>query len=148
MELLKKVVSIICEGLGFIFGLFGFLIGLQSIEKDGWEQLGSIFIMPSIIALIIIILDFLVTIGKIKKGLIYSVISSLIKVGSILILIPSFIYDYKYEMQYGVSDLKFYFILIIMLIVIAMPSILNTIKLIALRKKSDIAWLFNDIIQF
>ena len=100
------------------------------------------------IVLIIIILDFLVTIGKIKKGLIYSVISSLIKVGSILILIPSFIYDYKYEMQYGVSDLKFYFILIIMLIVIAMPSILNTIKLIALRKKSDIAWLFNDIIQF
>lgn len=141
MELLKKekVISIICEGLGFVLGVLGLLICLQSIGAEGLGQIGIIFIIPSIIALIIIILDFLVTVGKIKKGLIYSWISSLIKVGSIVLLIPSFVYEYKYQMQYGVSDLKFDFILIIGLIVIAIPSILNTIKLMALRKKSEIA---------
>ena len=51
----------------------------------------------------------------------------------IIILIPSTIYEYQYELQYGVSNLKFDLILIISLIVITIPSMLNAIRLIILR---------------
>lgn len=90
--------------------------------------------LRTFIALIIIVLDFFITVDKIKRGLIYSCISNLIKIGIIILFITSTIYDYKYEMQYGVSDLNFDLILIVFLIVITIPSILNTIKLISLRK--------------
>ena len=132
MKLIKiqKVISIICSTLGFILSLFGLKLSLQSIGADGWGQLGVIFIIPSVFALLIIVLDFLITVGKIKKGLIYSCISCLIKIGIIILFIPSTIYDYKYELQYGVSNLDFDLILIVLLVIITIPSILNTIRLI------------------
>ena len=132
MKLIKiqKVISIICSALGFILSLLGLKLSLQSIGADGWGQLGVIFIIPSVFALLIIVLDFLITVGKIKKGLIYSCISSLIKIGIIILFIPSTIYDYKYELQYGVSNLDFDLILIVLLVIITIPSILNTIRLI------------------
>ena len=85
---ITKIISIICSGLGFIFSLFGLICGLQSINADGWAELGIIFILPSLIACLNIVLDFLVTIGKMKKGLIYSCISALIKIIIIILLIP------------------------------------------------------------
>lgn len=88
-----KKISIICSILGFILSLFSLIIGLQSIGTNSWERLGIIFIMPSIIALIIIILDFLIAVDKIKKGLIYSCIISVIKIGIIIYIIPITIYD-------------------------------------------------------
>lgn len=119
----------------FIFSLFGLIYGLKSFNADGFGRLGVIFIMPSVISLIIIVLDFFITIGKIKRGLIYSFIISLIKIGIIVLLIPITFHDYKYEMQYGQSNFKFDLILIISLIIVTIPSILNTINLISLRKR-------------
>lgn len=138
MELFKKkkVIPIFCSVLGFTFSLFGLILSLQSAGAEGWGKLGVIFIMPSVIALIIIVLDFLITIGKIKRGLIYSCISSLIKIGIIILFIPSTIYDCKYKMQYGVSNLNFDLILIVALMIVTIPSVLNAIKLISLRKNN------------
>ena len=133
---LQKVISIICSVLGFILSLFGLKVGLQSIGADGWDQLGVIFIMPSAFALLIIVLDFLITIGKIKKGLIYSYIITLIKITIIILFIQSTINDYKYELQYGVSNLNFNLILIAFLVIITIPSILNIIRLDSLRKNN------------
>ena len=130
---IQKVISIICSVLGFIFSLFGLTFGLQSINAKGWGQLGTSFIIPSIFALLIIILDFLVTIGKIKKGLRYSCISTLIKVGIIILSISDTVYEYKYELQYGISNLNLYLILIVLLVIITIPSILNIIRIIFLR---------------
>lgn len=130
---MQKVISIICSGLGFLFSLYGLVRGLESISAIGWGGIGVIFILPSIIVCLNIVLDFLVTVGKIKKGLIYSCISALIKMIIIIILIPNTIYEYHYELQYGVSNLKFDLILIISLILITIPSILNVIRLIILR---------------
>ena len=94
--------------------------------------------MPSIFALLIIILDFLITIEKIKKGLVYSYISSLIKIGIIVLFIPSTIYDFIYEIQFGHSNLTFDLILIVSLIVAIIPSILNIIKLTISRKSQKL----------
>lgn len=133
----QKIISIICSILGFILSLYGLTVGLQSIGAYGWGQLGVIFITPSVIALIIILLDFLIAVDKIKRGLIYSCISSLIKIGIIVCIIPNIIYDYKYEVQYGASNLDFALILIGSLTIVSIPSILNIIKLITFKKNSE-----------
>ena len=80
---IKKIISIICSLISFGSALIGLILGLQSIVAKDWGQLGIIFIIPSIFALLIIILDFLVTIEKIKKASVYSYISTLIKIGII-----------------------------------------------------------------
>ena len=130
---MSKRISIICCIIGLVLSLYGLTIGIQCINADGWDRIGVIFIPPSIIALIIIVFDFLITTDKIKKGLIYSCISSIIKISIIGCLIPSTIYSYKNEIEYGSSNLYFDLILIISLIIIAIPSTINIIKLIKLK---------------
>ena len=138
MKIFKKmkVISIICSILGLVFSSFGLLVGLISIGAEGLGQLGVIFIMPSIIALSLILIDFLITIDKIKRGLIYSCIISLIKISIIVLIIPATIDEYKYEMQYGFSNFSFDLILIALLVVVTIPSILNALKFISLRKNN------------
>lgn len=126
---ISKIISIICGIIGLIVSVFGLIIGLESIGADGLDVIGVIFIMPSIVAFIIILVDFLITLGKIKKGLIYSWINSIIKIGIILCFIPITIDDYMYEMKYGASNLTFDLIVIILLTIITIPSITNIIKL-------------------
>ena len=133
---MKKVISIICSIIGFVLALLGLIVGLQSIGADGWGQLGIIFIAPSVFALAIITLDFLITIDRIKKGLVYSWISTLLKIGIIALFIPSTIYDYKQEMQSNLSNLDFDLLVIGLLIVVAIPSIMNIFKLVN-KKKSE-----------
>lgn len=128
----QKVISIICSVIGFTLSLCWLLIALQSLGTDALGQMGVvIFILP----LLIIILDFLITIGKIKRGLIYSCISTLIKIIIIILIIPVTMYDYKDEMQDGVSNLDFDLIIIFFLIMAAIPSILNIINFILKKKK-------------
>ena len=129
---ISKVISIICSIIGLILSSSGLIMGFLSIGAPGWGGLGVIFIMPSVIALIVILFDFLITLDKIKKGLIYSCINSIIKIGIIACFIPTAISDYKDEMKFGVSN---YIIVIVLLIIVTIPSILNIIKLIKLKKK-------------
>lgn len=131
---IKNTISIICSVFGIIIGTIGLIVSLSSIGVTGLSGIGIIFIMPSIVALTIIIIDFLMTIDIIKKGLLYSIISSLIKIIAIIVMIPSAIYEYNYQMQYGLSNLDFYSLLIISLLIITIPSILNTIKFYRIKK--------------
>ena len=132
---ISKVISIICSIIGLIFSSFGLIIGFQSIGAPGWEGLYVIFIMPSVIALIVILFDFLITLDKIKKGLIYSCINSIIKIGIIACFIPIAISNYIDEMKFRVSNLDFDIIVIVLLTIVTIPSILNIIKLIKSKKK-------------
>ncbi len=132
---ISKVISIICSIIGLILSSYGLIIGLQSIGADGLGQIGVIFIIPSIIALLVIVFDFLITLDKIKKGLIYSCINSIIKLIIIGCFIPSTIHEYKYEINYGVSNFDFNLIVIVALTIITIPSILNIIKLFKLKNK-------------
>ena len=131
-----KVISIICSIIGLILSSFGLTMGIQSIGAPGWEGLGVIFIIPSAIALLVIIFDFLITLDKIKKGIIFSCINSIIKIGIIVCFVLNTISDYKYEMKYGVSNLDFDIIVLVLLTIITIPSILNIIKLIKSKKNS------------
>lgn len=131
---IKKIISIICSLIVFLSASLGLMLGLRSIGADGWDKLGVIFIMPSIFSLLIIILDFFITIEKIKRALVYSYFSSLIKIGIIVLFIPSTIYDYKYEIEYGVSNLRFDFTLIVLLMIATIPSVLNIMKLTTSKK--------------
>ncbi|MBQ2836179.1 MAG: hypothetical protein IJE68_05035 [Clostridia bacterium] len=133
---ISKVISIICSIIGLILSSYGLIIGLLSIGASGWGGLGVIFIMPSVIALLVILFDFLITLGKIKRGLIYSCINSIIKIGIIACFIPTAFSDYKYEMKFGVSNLDFDIIVIVILTMVTVPSILNIIKLIKSKKNS------------
>lgn len=133
---ISKVISIICSIIGLNLSSIGLIMGLQSIGAPGWGELGVIFIMPSVIALLVILFDFLITLDKIKKGLIYSCINSIIKIGIIACFIPTTISDYKYEMKFGASNLDFDIIVIVLLTIVTIPSILNIIKLIKSKKKS------------
>ncbi len=130
-----KTISIICSAIGFIVSLFALWFGLGSINASGLDRIGTIFIMPAIVALIIIIIDFKISIDKIKRGLVYSILSSLLKIGLIIALIPSTIYDYRYEMEFGVSNFGFDMMLIAILFIVAIPSVLNVIKLSKARKE-------------
>ena len=132
---IPEVISIICSIIGLILSSYGLLMGLQSIGADGWGQLGVIFILPSIIALTVIVFDLLITVDKIKRGFIYSCMNSIIKICIIGCIIPSIISDYKYEIKYGGSNLDFDLILIVALTIITVPSILNMAKLIKLKNK-------------
>ena len=131
---IKKIISIICCGIGFIISLYGLIVGIRSIGEYGWGE-GLIFIMLSIIALTIIILDFLISIDKKKGGLKYSFIISLIKIIMIICFIPSIIYQNKMEMQYNTLSLEFDFLFIISLIIFTIPSFLNFIKLRKSKRK-------------
>ena len=111
---IQEVISIICSIIGLILSSYGLLMSLQSIGADGWGQLGVIFI---------------------KRGFIYSCMNSIIKICIIGYVISSIISDYKYEIQYGVSNLDFDLILIVALTIITIPSILNMVKLIKSKNK-------------
>lgn len=138
MKLFKilKVISIMCSIIGLIISLFGLIMGLSSIGESGFEGIGVIFIMPAVIVLLVILFDFLITIDKVKSGLIYSCINSLIKISIIACLIPIVISEYNYEIKFGISNFGFVMVIIIILTMITIPSILNIIKLIKLKKKS------------
>ncbi len=132
---ISKIISIICSVIGLILASLGLIAGLQSIGAPGFGGIGMIFILPSIIALLVILFDFLITLGTVKKGLIYSCINSIIKIGIILCFIPNTISEYKYEMEFGASNFEFDIIIIVALIIVTIPSILNSIKLVNVKKK-------------
>lgn len=73
---ISKIISIICSIIGLILSLLGLVAGLQSIGVLGFGGIGVIFILPSVIALLVILFDFLITLAIVKKGLIYSCINS------------------------------------------------------------------------
>ncbi len=129
-----KIISIICEIIGLILSSFGLILGLLSIGASGWEGLGIIFILPSVIALLVILFDFLITLNNIKKGLIYSCISSIFKIGIIACFILDAISEYKYEIKFGASNFNFDMIVIVTLTIVTIPSIFNLIKLIKIKK--------------
>ena len=125
---ISKIISIICSIIGLILSLLGLVAGLQSIGAPDFGGIGVIFILPSVIALLVILFDFLITLDKIKKGLIYSCINSIIKIGIIACFISTAISDYKYEIKFGVSNLNFDIIVILALTIVIIPSILNIKK--------------------
>ena len=132
-----KAISIICSIIGFLAAGFGLFMGINSIGATDLNGIGVIFIMPSIIAFLIVLADFLIVIDKVRPAIAYCVVSNLVKLGIIMQFIPMTLYNYSYEKQFGVSNLKFDLTCIILLAIITIPSIYNTIKYFALKKQEN-----------
>lgn len=132
-----KAISIICSIIGFLAAGFGLFMGINSIGATDLNGIGVIFIMPSIIAFLIILADFLIVIDKVRPAIAYCVVSNLVKLGIIIQFIPMTLYNYSYEKKFGVSNLKFDLTCIILLAIITIPSIYNTIKYFALKKQEN-----------
>lgn len=130
-----KIVSFIYSIIGLILALMGLIVGLLSLKVTDFGKIGAIFILPSITAFIIIFLDYFNCSNKIKNGLKYSYISSIIKIIIIACCIPEAVDDYMYELKYGESNFDFDLILIISLTLVAIPSILNIITLTKNKSK-------------
>ena len=81
--------------------------------------------------------DFLIVIDKVRLAIAYCVVSNLVKLGIIIQFIPMTLYNYSYEKQFGVSNLKFDLTCITLLAIITIPSIYNTIKYFALKKQEN-----------
>ena len=145
---ISKIISIICSIIGMILSLRGLISGLQSIVAgasgpgigaEELDKLGLLFIVPSIIvsliALIMTFFDFLITIDKIKNGLPYSHVSSLLKIGVIVLLIPIIVHECVREIKFGDSYLRIVLVIIVELIIFTIPAVLNTIKLKKQKKR-------------
>lgn len=131
-KIVKKI-SIICSIIGLISSILGLIVGITSIVNPDLGRIGTLLIYPSIILFLTNLIDLLITVEKIKKGLIYSFISSLIKIEYIIHLIIIALNEKKY----GFQSPKFITIIFTCLIaaIITIPSTFNTIKLFNKRKK-------------
>ena len=134
MKVLKVISIIICILL-LGLSLLGLVLSIGSINGEGMAKLGVIFLLPSCISITIILFDLLISIDLLKIGITYSFASTIIKLGFAL-LINSFV---PYELQQtsigNLSNLNFFSILIILLIVALIPSTVNIFKLMLRKKK-------------
>ena len=95
-------------------------VAFKDVTDDGKLVVGDVFLET--------------TLNNIKKGLIYSCISSIFKIGIIACFILDAISEYKYEIKFGASNFNFDMIVIVTLTIVTIPSILNLIKLIKIKK--------------
>lgn len=116
-EKILTVISIICILIGFYVFTIALIMGIRGINAHGWAGLLVLLIPPSIIGLLIEILDFLTAMNVFKKKFIwYSYVSSIIKIIIIIVLL-----SIAYE-----SEAKQ---LILFFIIITIPSIINIKRL-------------------
>lgn len=132
---ISKIISIICCIIALIATIYGLIISLGSIDRSGWSVLLAIIIAPTcLVALLIVVFDLLIALNVIKKGLIYSYISTILKIFIIILYIPTAIYSFISLIRTGML-FSLDLIIVALLIVAAVPSILNIVKLNQQRKK-------------
>ena len=124
MNKILIALSIIGSIIGMILSIIGTVMGLSSGSSP--LDMSDLLILPSILFFLMNLIDILITLDIIKKGLIYSTIISLIKVIIIITMIYSFLEDFKN----GYFD---EFLLCILAIItscmLTFPSVLNVLKL-------------------
>ena len=123
-----KGFAVICCCIGILMSLLSFYAGVVSASADGFGRLGVLFVIPSLFALLVIIFDLLITANVIKIGFLYSCISSLLKLSITLRLLPYTISELREEMENGYSNFDLLFWLVTFLIIIAIPSVINTVS--------------------
>jgi hypothetical protein len=128
-EKVFKVISIIICSIILAISVWCLFLGIGSIGEQGWGALGVIFIFPALIAIAVVLVDLLITLDVIKGGYIYSLIITIIKGILFIRLIPSLIYNIKYELKFGVSNTGFDIALMVLLLVMAVPSLFNLLRL-------------------
>lgn len=131
------VFSIIGITVGFI-GSAQFLIGgIASIDADGYAQIGVIFIPPALMAITVVLLDFLALRGT--KWLTWSIISLAAK-GCLALTLLGNIVEIIGRILSGKSyyNLSFYILLLILAMLIIYPSVRNIININKKREQQRV----------
>ena len=128
-EKVFKTISIIICSILLAISAWCLLLGLGSIGEQGWGALGVIFIFPALVAIAVVLVELLITLDVIKGGFIYSLVITIIKGLLFISLIPSLIYNIKYELRFGVSNTGFDIVLMVLLLVLSVPSLFNLLRL-------------------
>ncbi len=124
MNKILITLSIIGSILGMILSIIGTVMGLSS--ESGPLDMSDLLILPSILFFLMNLIDILITLDIIKKGVIYSTIISLIKVIIIITMIYSFLEDFKNRYFDGCL---LCILAIITSCILTFPSVLNVLKL-------------------
>ncbi len=127
-----KNIAVIFSWIGIILACLALLVSFTGIGAKGFERLGIILLGPSLLAIGDLVGDAIIA-SKEKKMFVYSLIESVIKIILLVLMIPSAIYDYNYQMKYGFSNLDFDIIVINFLVIMLIPSLMNMI--LSMNKK-------------
>ncbi len=118
---IPRVISIICSVICLAATSYGLLVGLLGLSATEWpDALNTIFLLPSLIIFPICLFDFLIATDKIKKGLVFSCVNSIIKVGIIIVIFINARYR-------NLSD--FEVLAIVFFTIMSITSIINMLKL-------------------
>lgn len=123
MNKILITLSIIGSIIGITLSIIGTVIGLSS--SSGPLDMSDLLILPSILFFLMNLIDILITVRVIKKGLTYSIITALIKLIIIIIIIYSLLEDLKN----GYFDFLPSILILITSCLVTFPSVLNVLKL-------------------
>lgn len=119
--------SAVCCIAGLLAASLGLYAGIRSFGAEGLEKIGIIFIPRSIIAILVILADLLALV--LKRWVIWSWVSTVIKWLCIVLFIKPLFQDLLYQLQYGVSNFFFDIMVIASLLILIIPSVWNIIRL-------------------
>lgn len=123
MNKILIALSIIGSIIGMILSIIGTVMGLSSGSSP--LDMSDLLILPSILFFLMNLIDILITLDIIKKGLIYSTIISLIK----LIIIIIIIYYSLENLKDGYFEFLPSILTLITSCMLTFPSVLNVLKL-------------------
>lgn len=130
MNKILLTLSIIGSIIGITLSIIGTVMGLSSGSSP--LNMNDLFILPSILFFLMNLIDILITVRVIKKGLTYSIITALIKLIIIIIIIYSLLEDLKN----GYFEFLPSILTLITSCLLTFPSILNTLTLSKLYKNN------------
>lgn len=121
-------ISIGAMSIGMFLAIVFFIGGINSIGADGWAVLGMLFIAPSLLAIVLLVVDFLALKGR--KWFVWSVASLAVKGLCAAPILQSTAYELG-QMFRGnsYSGLMFYTVLLAFIVLIAYPSIKNIVNI-------------------
>ena len=132
--------AIICSVIGLIISAFLLLIGINSIGASGWNSLGTILILPAIVFIIVLAIDFIIAYFNINNGYYYSCVIIAIKLIPILFFIFLAIREIylSFIRSNFVSNLDFYLMATGFFVFITVPSVCNAFRFGKESKKKKI----------
>ena len=120
-----KTTSIIFSILGLSIVLATFLFSVADIEENGPDSMRVFWIAPCTLCMVVIIIDFLITLSIFKGGFLFSSFSSVVKMGIMIFLIPRIVEAYFVHSEALLSEINFFVFTLIILI----PSLFNMLRL-------------------
>ena len=114
--------------MGLFLSIVFFISGISSIGASGWAALGMLFIAPSLLAILLLVFDFLAL--KDRKWFVWSIASLAVKGLCAIPVLQCIAYELGQMLKgNSYSNLLFYTVLLVFVVLIAYPSIRNVVNI-------------------